>query len=259
MGDPLEMVERERRLTWADAVGVAWAVELEALDAEVRAAAGIPARPGADAVTRWCAAYAVDAAAVEDLGLAVVRNGWLVLPLHDAQGRLAGITPVSLSGQAAPPAVSLAAIAPPNAAEVAAYLAGHAARPALHLQPVDVSGRVLADPLGRLMLSGELLGDGTPTADLLPEVGVWIVEGPVPWLRAAAERSDADSQAPAVLGLPSAESWTQALAERIPDGCRVTLATGAGAERRIGATLEARAHSGCLRVERMRRDVREAA
>jgi len=248
-----------RNLTWAEAVGVAWAVELEALDAEVRAEAGIPARPRAHAVTRWCAAHAIDAAAVEDRGLAWVRGEWLVLPLHDAQGRLAGITPVSLSGQAAPSAVSLATLAPPDVAEVAAYLTGHAARPALHLQPVDVSGRVLVEPLGRLMLSGELLGDGTPTADLLPEVGVWIVEGLAPWLRAAAERSDADSQAPAVLGLPSAESWTQALAERIPDGCRVTLATGPLAEGRIGATLEDRARRGRLHVERVRREVRDAA
>jgi hypothetical protein len=182
-----------------------------------------------------------------------------VLPLRDARGELAGIAPVSLSGQAAPPAVSLAAVAPPDAAEVAAYLTGHAARPPLHLQPVDPSGRVLAEPLGRLMLSGELLGDGNPAADLLREVGVWIVEAPVAWLRAAAERSDADEQAPAVLGLPSAESWTQALAERIPDGCRVTLATGPLAEGRIGATLEDRARRGRLHVGRVRREVREAA
>jgi hypothetical protein len=109
------------------------------------------------------------------------------------------------------------------------------------------------------MLSGELLGDGNPAADLLREVGVWIVEAPVAWLRAAAERSDADEQAPAVLGLPSAESWTQALAERIPDGCRVTLATGPLAEGRIGATLEDRARRGRLHVGRVRREVREAA
>src|SRR4051794_31743624 len=101
-------------LTWAHAVGVAWAVELEALDAEVCAGAGIPARPGADAVTRWCAAHAIDAAAVEDRGLAWVRGEWLVLPLRDARGELAGIAPASLSGQAVPLAVSLAAIAPPT-------------------------------------------------------------------------------------------------------------------------------------------------
>lgn len=239
-------------------MGVAWAVEGEALNAELRAAAGIPARPGGDAITRWCAAHSIDPAAVEDLGLAVVRDGWLALPLYDAQGRLAGIAPVSPNGQRAPAAVSLAAVAPPSAAEVAAYLTGRAPPPAIALKPADPSGLVLADALGRLMLSGGLLGDGSPAVEMLRDVGIWILEGPIHWLRAAAECSDADVEAPAVLGLPSAESWTQALAGRIPDGCRVTLAT-VGAERRIGATLEDRARRGRLLVERVLHGVREAA
>jgi len=119
------------------------------------------------------------------------------------------------------------------------------------LQPPG-EGLVLADSLGGLLLSGGALADETAAADLVREVGVLLVEGAGPFLRAATERSDADEAAPCVLGLPGPLSWTQEIADRIPDGTTVALAVSTGTERRILATVADRLRAGRIKAIRIR-------
>jgi len=75
----------------------------------------------------------------------------------------------------------------------------------------------MADPLARLLLAGEV-----PFWWSRREVV--ISEGLPDFLSWATNYSDADTDAPAVFGVTSG-SWTPELAARIPDGCRVLIAT----------------------------------
>lgn len=119
-----------------------------------------------------------------------------------------------------------------------------------------IRGLVLADTLGRLMLSGAPLGDGTPAALWLASlpVGVVLVEGEPDFLTATLSYSDADKRAPAVIGIVEG-AWTDALAARIPDGCTICIATDLDAKGdkfkdRIVGTFAPRMRAGLLRVKR---------
>lgn len=84
----------------------------------------------------------------------------------------------------------------------------------------SLKGMVFADSLSRCMLAGDLM-DG--------DISRWpgwlvIVEGIPDFLSEASHWSDADEDAPAVLGLTNG-SWTSDLANRVPDGTRVIVAT----------------------------------
>lgn len=103
------------------------------------------------------------------------------------------------------------------------------------------SGRVLADPLARQMLAGSRLGEGTDAAGYVQRVGLLIVEGEPSFLTAATWWSDACEDAMAVIGV-SAGGWTQAVADRVPEGTPVLLATdhdgvGNGFAERIAESL----------------------
>ena len=105
------------------------------------------------------------------------------------------------------------------------------------------SGAVMADPLARLWLAGAELGNGTAEEEVA-RVGLVIAEGVPDFLTWATNWSDANEDAPAVLGIV-AGSWNEELAERVPSGCRVTLAlhddaAGDDYAAKIGATLAKR-------------------
>ena len=86
----------------------------------------------------------------------------------------------------------------------------------------SVRGLVLATPLARLLLEGAPCGDGTPVADYVRCTGLVIAEGEIDFLSVATLFSDADQDAPAVLGI-HAGAFTQAVAERIPTDTRVAV------------------------------------
>jgi hypothetical protein len=111
-----------------------------------------------------------------------------ILPTYGAEGRLA-----SLRARAVRPVTGPKAIAPAG---------------------FEVRGLVLADGLGRQVLAGE-------ARDVHRVV---IAEGEPDFLTWATCRSDADEDAPAVLGIV-AGSWAAELAARIVDGAEVTIAT----------------------------------
>ena len=77
-------------------------------------------------------------------------------------------------------------------------------------------GLVLADGVGVAMLRGSRV----PRRAL-------VVEGEPDFLSVTTAASDADEDAPAVLGIPGMGAWTDELAARIPNGARVTVATHA--------------------------------
>ena len=116
---------------------------------------------------------------------------------------------------------------------------------------------VMAGPLARLLLAGRLLGDDeTAAAELVAEVGIVICEGSTDFLSWGTCRSAGDESAPAVIGMYSG-AWTQELADRVPDGTRVTIATDgdAAGERyacRVLDTLGARHRAGLVRIARWR-------
>ncbi|HZH04383.1 MAG TPA: hypothetical protein VEY30_11405, partial [Myxococcaceae bacterium] len=85
-------------------------------------------------------------------------------------------------------------------------------------------GLFMADALARAALAGTVLGDGTPAAEALRQRGLVITEGEPDFLTWATRWSDANEDAPAVIGV-SAGSWTAELAERIPQGCSVAVRT----------------------------------
>ena len=94
----------------------------------------------------------------------------------------------------------------------------------------EVRGLVMADALGRLLLSGGALADGTPAAELVARVGVVVAEGVPDFLTWATRWSEAAEDAPAVFGIV-AGSWTGDIAEQVPDGAKVCVRThddGAG-------------------------------
>lgn len=79
-------------------------------------------------------------------------------------------------------------------------------------------GTVFGDHLGRLLLAGMV------TAEEWPALRVLVVEGEVDHLTAAAQFSDADANAPAVLGVV-AGSWSASLAARVPLHAQAVIAT----------------------------------
>lgn len=89
----------------------------------------------------------------------------------------------------------------------------------------EQAGLTLACPLAKLWLHGDTLGDDkTLAVDWVKRVGLVIVEGLPDWLTQLTKHSDADVDAPAVIGIMSG-SWTKAHAEKVPDGCVVGIAT----------------------------------
>ncbi len=167
----------------------------------------------------WLRGFRVDPADVEDLDLARVLPpagelpGWarlfaggpdwrrlghpLVLPMFDARGELR-----SLHARALDPGAKRKTLNP---------LGGSPA------------GLVFAEPLGRLLLSGE-----ADALDRAPRPDVVVVEGVTDFLVAAtrAGTGAALEAAPAVLGVVSG-SWAEdsPLAQRIPEGVRVAVWT----------------------------------
>lgn len=158
----------------------------------------------------------------------------VLLPMFDAAGRLASLHARALTPQA------------DNGSDKTAAPAG-----------AELRGLVLANPLGRLLLAGAPLGDGSSTAELVARVGLVVAEGDPDFLTLATWWGDANEDAPAVLGVV-AGSWREDsadLAAKVPDGCRVRLytdldKTGDGYAAAIYRSLRDRANAGRLSVER---------
>lgn len=113
------------------------------------------------------------------------------------------------------------------------------AKPAKSLAPsgAKAAGLVLACPLAVQVLAGR-----APSWWVSPSFV--IAEGEPDFLTWAARQSDTCEQGPAVLGVESG-SWTQEIADRIPDGARVVIRThadkaGEDYAQRIGLTLAGR-------------------
>lgn len=127
-------------------------------------------------------------------------EGWrLLLPLHDAAGKLASVRArlIRKPGAASTPKSSAAAAGPGSSA-----------------------GLVMADRLGRQVLNWG-------HADRWCSGGrlhIFVAEGEPDYLALACLWSDADDETPAVLGIV-AGAWTPAIAARIPDDTIVTIAT----------------------------------
>ncbi len=221
---PLEELDR----VWASALPVgdvprvaAWLLEKRAIDPRAVEAFDLArALPGDASLPRWARIHG---------GPWTIRGYRLLVPCFDARGAL-----VSLRARY----TGTGEVDPKEAA------------------PTGGAGGVMADPLGRLMLSGAPLGDGAPSAELVAEVGVVVAEGTPDFLSWATARSDAAEDAPAVVGLyPGA--WCAEIAARIPDGARVTIAThddpaGDRYAAEVVASLEKRARAGLLSLTRYR-------
>ena len=106
----------------------------------------------------------------------------------------------------------------------------------------QVKGLVLADALGRLLLQGD-----SYAVSVIRRCGVWIAEGIADLLSVTTSFSDADEDAPAVLGLTGSGSWSAQLAARVPDETPVVIATDAGDADGTGDTY-------ALKVEKTLRD-----
>lgn len=191
-------------------------------------------------VSAWLASRGLDAGDVEgrDLaralpaGAALPRwarfqgQSWsrsghrLIVPMWDASGAMA-----SLHARSVRPDV------PPGS---------KAASPAC----AELRGLVMADALGRRMLEGTTLADGSPAAELVAASGLWVMEGVPDFLTRATDYSEAAEAAPAVFSVLSG-SWTTALAARVPNGTVVAIdthqdAAGERYARTIAATLAER-------------------
>jgi len=108
-------------------------------------------------------------------------------------------------------------------------------------------GLVMADDLAL-----RLLEHGKAPDWCEGELGVLIAEGEIDFMRWGLALAG-DERAPATLGLVSG-GWSQELADRIPDGATVTIAThtdpaGAGYQRRILDTLRKRWETRKVQVE----------
>ncbi|MCO5168358.1 MAG: hypothetical protein M9894_18625 [Planctomycetes bacterium] len=173
------------------------------------------------AASAWLRSRGIAPASVEDLGLARALpprlaevpgwagtryGGWnesghrFLLPLYGPNGALESLRARALNSNARPKS-----LAP---------------------RGYSVAGLVLACPLGRLMLHGSRLGDGTLAALFVATVGLVVVEGEPDYLSwATAAGTDVGLEcAPAVLGLESG-SWTDAVAARVPAGATVRVRT----------------------------------
>jgi len=83
-------------------------------------------------------------------------------------------------------------------------------------------GLVLANALGRMMLETGARPEWWPTR---APFDVVVTEGEPDFVAMVGVYSDADELAPAVLGIAGSGAWSQAIADRIPSGTRVYLAT----------------------------------
>ncbi|MDZ4803389.1 MAG: hypothetical protein SGI90_00830 [Candidatus Eisenbacteria bacterium] len=81
----------------------------------------------------------------------------------------------------------------------------------------SVKGLVLADPVGAQLLSG-IVPDWWDPREAV------VSEGEPDWLTWAARQREAEAQGPACFGV-EAGAWSQEIADRIPDGCRVVIRT----------------------------------
>ena len=82
------------------------------------------------------------------------------------------------------------------------------------------AGLVLADPFALGMLAAGRRAEGMPDP-----LRVIVAEGEPDFLTWATRFSDANEEAPLVLALTGPGSWSQEIADRIPDGARVTIWT----------------------------------
>lgn len=170
-------------------------------------------------VVAWLQGRGLDPAAVEDFHLARALPGSAPLPRWARfRGKPWNITTHRLIVPMFGPSgrmesVHARALMPTDPGEKAASPAG-----------VEMRGLAMANPLCQLMLSGAPLSDGAPANELVARVPLWVAEGLPDFLTLACNWSDADDDAPAVLGV-IAGSWTEALAARVPDGCEVVIAT----------------------------------
>lgn len=84
---------------------------------------------------------------------------------------------------------------------------------------LQIAGTVLADPLARSMLAGDV-----DSRELVARVGLVVAEGDPDFLTWATARGEADEDAPAVVGLVEG-GWTAEVAAAVPDGTRVAVRT----------------------------------
>lgn len=117
-------------------------------------------------------------------------------------------------------------------------------------------GLVMADSLGQLLLARRPLASGTPPCRKVVRVGLVLTEGVPDFLTVATHASDANEDAPAVMGIVSG-SWTKAMAAQVPDGATLVIATHVDAAgekyaRRIQKSLHARQLQGTVRLRRWR-------
>src|SRR5207302_3951594 len=80
-----------------------------------------------------------------------------------------------------------------------------------------VTGLVMADRRARMMLAGELDGDGGLGTETMGLPDLIVTESVRSFLTSATRTDDAAERAPAVIGL-IAGSWTEEIAARVPDG-----------------------------------------
>lgn len=159
----------------------------------------------------WCEARGLAVASVDNLGLARVvaadaalpqwarfrGQAWtstghrVVVPTYDELGSVRSLRAIRITGSDTPKRL------PP---------AGHRA-----------SGLVLADAGGRQLLAGHLL-------ELPQPLCIVIAEGEPDFLTWATRFSDANEDAPVVLGV-LAGAWTSEIAARIPSGSRIAVWT----------------------------------
>ena len=172
-------------------------------------------------------------------GLPAWANSWasrrlrLVVPLVDVRGAMRSVLARTIVPSAELPPDALKSAAPKGYGR---------------------AGLVLACPFARRVL--EHSAKPSWWTDDAPAFRVVVAEGEIDFLTCAAEASDANEHAPAVLGVTSG-SWTAELAARIPDGTTVVVATdddkgGETYARRIVETLAPRMRAGLVRVERWR-------
>lgn len=177
--------------------------------------------------------------------LRVRGQGWdeagfrLVVPLYGAAGRLEALHARRVDGEA-------------DGLPKTATPAGMTTR-----------GRVMACELGARLLRGDraatshVLSVTRARARRGDGAAVVVAEGLTDYLAAAAGFSDADEDAPAVLGVVSG-SWCAELAARVPDGVSMCIATdedddGDRYAASIAASLAPRIRGGRLGVTRFRR------
>ncbi|MCZ6688257.1 MAG: hypothetical protein O7H41_01435 [Planctomycetota bacterium] len=122
-----------------------------------------------------------------------------------------------------------------------------------------VSGLILADSLARLMLSGETLTDESDAADYVRDVGLIIVEGSIDFLATATKFSDANQNAPAVIGIVSG-SWTREIAARVPTDTSIIIGTDPDMTgRRYRDLISGSLRDRCSDIRQIRKLVSEGA